>query len=85
MKVLSRMDSDTEKVNGHKIKLNTSEITYKGSNRDMESFIFQVVIFTKEISSTIEDKAMVKCFGLMDLFTKVNGNTGFKMARDKFT
>ena len=51
----------------------------------MANFISQVETFTKEILQGIKDKDMDKCFGVMDLFIKVNGRMVFKMEKDKYT
>ena len=60
------------------------EDMFKGSNRDMANFIFQVVTFTKGIFSKTKRKAMEKCFGLTVAFTKDNGRMEFKVGKGKY-
>lgn len=84
MKVVSKMDLDMVKENGHQDKLNIQEAIQKVLNRVMDNYIFQVVIFTKAISLRTKDKVMGKCFGQMVHFIKVNGKVVFKMERDKY-
>ena len=50
----------------------------------MDSFIFPVAIFTKEILFKIRRKDMVKCFGLMEVFIRVNGKMERKMEKAKY-
>lgn len=83
MRVYLRMVLDMVRANGLQIKRNISVIIAKVLKRVTESYIFIVVIFTKETLLQIEDKDMDKCFGLMDLFIKDNGKMVFKMGRDK--
>lgn len=84
MRVHLKMVLGTEKENGLIIKLSILEITHKVLKKVMVNFTFQVEIFTKETSSLIVGKDMEKCFGLMDLFIKVNGKMVIKMEKDKF-
>ena len=51
----------------------------------MDRSTFQVVIFIRATSSTIKDKVTVKCSGLMDLFTRVNGVMVAKTEKVKYT
>lgn len=83
MRVCLKMVLDMVRANGLQIKRNISVIIAKVLKRVTESYIFIVVIFTKETLLQIEDKDMDKCFGLMDLFIKDNGKMVFKMGRDK--
>ena len=85
MKEVLKMDLDMVKVNGVKIKANMWVILFKVWNKDTVNFIFQVETFTKEISLGIKDRDMDKCFGVMDLFIKVNGKMVSKTVKDKYT
>ena len=51
----------------------------------MESCIFQVEIFTREILLKISVKGMERCFGQMVLFIKVNGKEEFRMEKVNYT
>ena len=83
MRVCLKIVLDMVRANGLQIKRNILVIILKVLKRVTESYIFIVVIFTKETLLQIEDKDMDKCFGLMDLFIKDNGKMVFKMGRDK--
>jgi hypothetical protein len=85
MKEVLKMDLDMVKVNGVKIKANMWVILFKVWNKDTVNFISQVETFTKEISLGIKDRDMDKCFGVMDLFIKVNGKMVSKTVKDKYT
>ena len=50
----------------------------------MENYIFQVATFIKEILFKTKEKDMVNSFGLIVVFTKDNGETVFKMEKDRF-
>lgn len=50
----------------------------------MESYIFLVGIFIREILFWIKDKDMVNSFGQTVAFTKDNGEMEFKMGKGKF-
>ena len=84
MKEALKMVIDMEKVNGLKNKPNILEIMFKVLNKVTENFISQVEIFIKEILSMIKDKVMDRCFGLIALFIKVNGEMEFKMVKARF-
>jgi hypothetical protein len=73
-----------EKENGEKIIYLTAilmkEITNLIKSMAMVFLVGKVEMFTKEIMKKICDRGMVRCIGLIDLSTKVNGIKAFKMA-----
>lgn len=79
----SKMDSGMAKANGKKKKPNTMEAMVKDSNKDMESFIFRVATFTKEISFKTKNKDTVKCFGLTGASIRGNGKMVLSTAKVK--
>ena len=84
MKGCLKMAFVMEKENGLKMKQNISETILKDLKKVMESYTCRVETFTKETLQMITDKGMEKCFGLMGLFTKENGEMEVKMEKDKF-
>ena len=73
------------KVNGLQEKQNTVGIMYRDWNKDMDNCTFLLVIFIKEILFKISVKAMEKCFGLIAVFIRDNGEMEFKMEKDRST
>jgi len=57
---------------------------YKGLNKVMANSTLVVAIFIKGTLLKINAKVMEKCFGQMEVFTKVNGKLAFKMEKAKF-
>lgn len=51
----------------------------------MENSTILVATSTKAIFSMINEKGTEKFFGLMAASTRVNGEMGFKMGKDKYT
>lgn len=84
IKGILRMDWDMEKVNGQKDKQDIMVHIVKDWNKGTDNYIFQVAIFIKETLFKIKNKVMVKCFGQIVAFIKVNGEMVFKMVRVKY-
>ena len=74
-----------EKVNGYQEKPNIMEIMYKDWNKDMDSCIFLVEISIKAILFKINAKVMDRCFGLIVVFIRGNGEMEFKMEKGRST
>lgn len=85
IKEILKMVWDMVKESGKKGKLSITGVTCKDWNKVMDNSTSQVAIFTREIFSKIKKKGMEKCFGLIVVFTRVNGSMAYKAEKDRFT